>query len=530
MPFANYRDMADCIAKNRDKDDPGAYCASVHHQATGQWPSQKESRSTDFERIRAEFIKYYGPDRGEAEYYAWVDALDVDEAKTYARCLESFSWAKQSLRFWREDASNKYYRVLVGFPTESMNGNVYTEEELRGFAKNVVGVPVDLNHRRYGLPEYNQWLVPGAGYVDANYEDGAVEAVLKVPKAFRCGFDAAFKAMYPQYVGKTVCELIDAGEIVNQSLEADRANPRFFEGSALLTRDCLPGIPMSRIFPLESIVTEAFKGKEDKGNENEKGKNKMTVTVKLRESRKQDEGFPGMPSGNLDDAARAQARKPPEATAVAVGREAAPDNSGTPVEGQVRDAASRLEQSDALARATKAELERMTAEELAKEARETLERRVQTLQETVEKRERFWAKQLEASNAEWERKLSAESKARIEAQTENRLLKEQARQVEEKLGRVEDTVREREKTLIGKDRQIEDIASTRDGFKLELEKLKPLYDDVVAKYGASLKRELDYSRQLAEKSEAYVKAAKGQDELEERLKRAKRLTKIAAKV
>lgn len=29
MPFAGYKDFADCVAKNRDKDDPEAYCATI---------------------------------------------------------------------------------------------------------------------------------------------------------------------------------------------------------------------------------------------------------------------------------------------------------------------------------------------------------------------------------------------------------------------------------------------------------------------------------------------------------------------
>lgn len=32
MPFAGYRDFADCVAKNRDKRDPEAYCASIQRQ------------------------------------------------------------------------------------------------------------------------------------------------------------------------------------------------------------------------------------------------------------------------------------------------------------------------------------------------------------------------------------------------------------------------------------------------------------------------------------------------------------------
>jgi len=40
-PFGEYSSMEDCIAKNKGKvDDPGAYCATIHHEITGKWPSE----------------------------------------------------------------------------------------------------------------------------------------------------------------------------------------------------------------------------------------------------------------------------------------------------------------------------------------------------------------------------------------------------------------------------------------------------------------------------------------------------------
>lgn len=32
MPFAGYKDFDDCVAKNRDKRDPKAYCATIMRQ------------------------------------------------------------------------------------------------------------------------------------------------------------------------------------------------------------------------------------------------------------------------------------------------------------------------------------------------------------------------------------------------------------------------------------------------------------------------------------------------------------------
>lgn len=40
-PFAGYRDMDECISDNSDKDDPGGFCAYLHHKATGKWPAEE---------------------------------------------------------------------------------------------------------------------------------------------------------------------------------------------------------------------------------------------------------------------------------------------------------------------------------------------------------------------------------------------------------------------------------------------------------------------------------------------------------
>ena len=40
-PFAGYDNMNECKTDHSDKDDPGAYCARVYHEVTGNWPSEK---------------------------------------------------------------------------------------------------------------------------------------------------------------------------------------------------------------------------------------------------------------------------------------------------------------------------------------------------------------------------------------------------------------------------------------------------------------------------------------------------------
>lgn len=41
MPFAGYDDFDACVRDNSDVEDPEAYCAQVHYEVTGDWPSEK---------------------------------------------------------------------------------------------------------------------------------------------------------------------------------------------------------------------------------------------------------------------------------------------------------------------------------------------------------------------------------------------------------------------------------------------------------------------------------------------------------
>lgn len=233
-------------------------------------------RHFDFQRIYDEFCSYYrDKSKGESEYYSWVKALDIDEAKPYGHARESFKWAKSMLNFLREDAENKYYGVIVGMPWRSMNGNVYRERDLIAAALSLKGKHPSVNHK----PEF--WLSPSNPHnkwgtvtvEDAKYEEGAIEAVLKVPKTATC-------PVCPR-PNSTLTSLIDEQHIVNVSLEGtmngafEFTDPPF----TLLTSDVLPGIPLARIKPLERIMVEALQFQQSKGE---------TKTLKIKATVKEE--------------------------------------------------------------------------------------------------------------------------------------------------------------------------------------------------------------------------------------------------
>ena len=227
-------------------------------------------RHSDFQRIYDEFCSYYrDKPKGENEYYSWIHALGVDESKPYGSARESFKWAKSMLNFLKEDADSKYYGVIVGLPWRSMNGNVYKERDLIAAALSLKGKHPSLNHKdEFWFNEQNRY---GTITVeDAKYEEGAIEAVLKVPK----------NAVCPICNGAKMTDLIDKQHIVNVSLEGNNQGAFEFTDPpfTLLTSDVLPGIPLARIKPLEQIVEEYVAGTKIPGN-----KNKMKIQPKTIE-------------------------------------------------------------------------------------------------------------------------------------------------------------------------------------------------------------------------------------------------------
>lgn len=223
------------------------------------------NRHPDFEYILGEFQRYYckgekNCPKAAQEYQAWLAALKLNDSKSYGQSRESFQWAKDMISRFKEDAKNVYYKVLVGFPTKSMNRNVYKERDLVAAAHTLVGKHPSVNHKdEYRLSPtnpHNRWGV--VTVVGAAPEDGAIEAILQVPKTAKC----------PVCNGALLTELIDAKRIYNVSLEGactggtsgpDGNNVcdgfEFTEaGFSLLTSDVLPGIPMTKIYPIESFL------------------------------------------------------------------------------------------------------------------------------------------------------------------------------------------------------------------------------------------------------------------------------------
>ena len=243
-----------CVDANLDKPNPIQFCADKFGIPVIHTGFEHEAyRHPDFEKIYKQFHAMI-KDEKEAEdrYVNWVKALNLDETRNYADSMrEQFKWVRRHVDFelWKEDSRAKYWMVEAAFPLESMNENIYTLDELRESTKTVKGKSADLNHK---------FPLPTIDIEAAKYEDGVAECVIRVPKNLMCPICDT---------SKTINELIEDGSIVNVSLEAvctlKSDNPHKcegmeFTGLALLTKDVLPGIPLTRLMPLEHIMVEAL--------------------------------------------------------------------------------------------------------------------------------------------------------------------------------------------------------------------------------------------------------------------------------
>ena len=237
-------------------------------------------RHPDFDKIYRAFMKRYcgGPStecqKGKRFYYGWLKKLGLDDTKPYGwlkpydRSGEAFRWAEPTIRFWREEEGARLYKCEALFPLTSMNRNIYLEDELHRATRTLIGKVVNLNHSDH--------ILKGISIIDGEFEDGAVECILRVPMEEAC----------PK--GYKIVDMLDHSPEVPEkyhihhvSIEAsclrglDQLNGDqvckglIFTGLALLMRDVLPGVPLTRIMPVERLV-ENFTLQEEEEMEEEK--------------------------------------------------------------------------------------------------------------------------------------------------------------------------------------------------------------------------------------------------------------------
>jgi hypothetical protein len=562
------RCMADANMQEYPQEQRSAICYGKYRGESREALAGKQ-RHPDFLRIHDEFVKYYCKGEplcraAEDEYYAFIKDYGLDETKAYGAARESFSFARDMIKKWKEDSKNVYYKVLVGFPVRSMNENDYNERALIAAAHTLVGVPIDMNHK-------SNLVMPGVEYVAAEYEDGAVEAVLKVPKSTVCPVCGGTKPLH---------QMIDSRGIVNVSLEAE-SQPFRFTGCALLTTEVLPGIPMARIYPLE--MRESLLSKAMSAPKTFFGKRVRIQVVGLNMTKKKEQSNP---DGNMQ-CPQGQHFSPAAGQCV-------PDQECG--EGQVWDAdlgkcrpietpppedttgkAGTVEQdypwdqciadmkdqgyTDDQAAATCAAIKNRTVSHAmlyglaknTKEARALVAKKVKedklfaylagrvhelsmsenTLEIANLKVEKHRAEQkaqaMETRALEAEKKFAEEANASMKAS--GRILElERAKSKLEDQARANNEDKIKDATQIKElGRRLQDAGENLEALKQNHDILQRDYGTLETKYRDTLQQNLDFSKRLTQTNEEYLASEKEKAIVEEKLKKAKRLGKFIVK-
>jgi hypothetical protein len=547
-------------------------------------------RSRDFAKIATQFDWYYCHGKhpcneGQKKYYDWLNALGLDESKPYSHSQESFRWAKDMISLAKEDEEAKYYKVLVGFPLESMNGNVYTEEELRSAVSGLKGKVPNLNH----IPEYrleDKALGLKAETVDAKYEDGACEALLRVPRRLKCPECSR---------GKTMCDLLDEKKIVNVSLEAKcrsvgPANACLgmeFETYALLTVDTLPGIPLARIFPIEKLIDVTPKGAKPR-----------MVEVKIKLESENPSGEATCPEGMIWDTATGTCvPKPADNTGDEAKNLADPatyrDANGGVNIALVQKTLGKLDETPGIPDAEKEKIRAMLQSLLPKEEEpekdESLdasvkvselelknfkaEQRAKSLEEQVKNAELQYKKELQktiklsetgkAQKAEitrLEKALDAANKealdtrkdlldardelrkarneaaaqiSTIQSEARGKVLEAEAETKKVRLDAASELEKAKTEAKIQVDaatRSVGETAVSRDEYKRQMEAEKNRADDLDKKYLDALNANRELSKKIVDQNEALLGKEKELVSKDEDLAKAKRLGKVIATI
>ncbi|MEM2998867.1 MAG: hypothetical protein QW542_07975, partial [Thermoproteota archaeon] len=220
-------------------------------------------RHPDFDLIYWAMMKQYCPngeecEKGKNAYYGFLQHHKFDDTKPFPkrRVAEGFKWLDPAIIYHKRMGNGKLYKVHAIHVGASQNMNVYDEEELKLAARSLAERPLNLNHARYsGFQGVNK-------VVDAEYEDGVVEAVIYVED-------------------RELQRMIEDGEIEHVSIEAKARSAEWadgfaiqglvFTGLALLTGDVPPGDPLTKIIREKNLsqVTSVTEPPRDEGAESE---------------------------------------------------------------------------------------------------------------------------------------------------------------------------------------------------------------------------------------------------------------------
>ena len=100
MPFAGFEDMDECMREHSDKEEPGAYCAQIHYEVTGEWPAEKYEKQFGSEPLFEMPIEVAEKmvEVGDVPLGTWkqIDVDDLTLLTNYVQAAEDPSEVKET--------------------------------------------------------------------------------------------------------------------------------------------------------------------------------------------------------------------------------------------------------------------------------------------------------------------------------------------------------------------------------------------------------------------------------------------------
>lgn len=248
----------------------------------------------DFQKILSQFQIRWGDIDGKARFDSWVNKRGLDVNKPYdetqirkrkisirrienlAEFKESFQWAKPLIKLLETNKDGKLYKVEAHFALTSMNSTIYPRQELLEAVHTLPGQPCNLNHV---LPE---GILEGVEIIGANFENECNECLVFV------------KNGVTDFKGRNFQDCLDEGLIDQVSIEVVAENVDLkpegkqlgkmrYVGLAFLDEDALPGIPLTRIMSVESVMQHIFESLKNTGNNVSEVKNFMSENINVED-------------------------------------------------------------------------------------------------------------------------------------------------------------------------------------------------------------------------------------------------------
>lgn len=163
-PFGPYADFNDCVAKNATKSTPEGFCAWLHHQVTGAWPSQMANPLP--EKFMDKYADALSGGLGEKEAYrlaaeaarvdgwemtrtGWVRQFQAPDMKTIkgVKVFAKGSWTDSAgvTREWEDKDLDKMVEAFTaGTPAVVPLKCGHTSDAFNRQIAEALGVPIDV--------------------------------------------------------------------------------------------------------------------------------------------------------------------------------------------------------------------------------------------------------------------------------------------------------------------------------------------------------------------------------------------------